>query len=66
MRNGGFDKDILLGPMEDKRRQGQPCMPWFDDIKKWTRMTVAKAARAALDRKSGDHIVNHSYAKCAE
>lgn len=32
MRPGGFDKDILLGPLEGRQHQGRPSISWINDI----------------------------------
>jgi len=33
-------KDIMLGPMPGKRRQGGQKQQWLDDLKEWTGLTI--------------------------
>ena len=50
IRRDGFEKDIIQGAVEGKRRRRRPASAWFEDIKRWTGLGMAAASRAALDR----------------
>ena len=50
IRRNGFEKDIIQGAVEGKRKRGRPPTGWFDDIKRWTDMGLSAATRAAADR----------------
>lgn len=50
---GGFDKDILLDPVEGKGHQRRTPMSWYDDIKMSTGMAVTEAVKATTERDEG-------------
>ena len=40
LRHNLLVKDIMLGPMPGKRRQGGQKQQWLDDLKEWTGLTI--------------------------
>ena len=43
MRHESFEKGIIQGMVEAKRKRGRPPREWMDDIKGWTGLSVAAA-----------------------
>ena len=50
MRHERFEKGIIQGMVEAKRKRGRPPSEWMDDIKDWTDLSVAAASSAAQNR----------------
>ena len=49
-RHNSLTKDIMLGPMPGKRRQGGQKKQWLDDFREWTGLTVPDLVCLAQDR----------------
>ena len=49
-RHNTLEKDILLGTMPGKRRQGGQKKQWLDDITQWSGQSLVSMVRMAEDR----------------
>jgi len=49
-RHNSLAKDIMLGPMPGKRRQGGQRKQWVDDLRQWTGLTIPDLVHLAQDR----------------
>jgi len=49
-RHNSLAKDIMLGPMQGKRRQGGQRKQWTDDLREWTGLTIPDMVHLAQDR----------------
>jgi len=49
-RHNSLAKDIMLGPMQGKRRQGGQRKQWIDDLREWTGLTIPDLIHLAQDR----------------
>ena len=50
VRTDSFEKTLMLGKTEDKRRKGQQRMRWLDDIIDLTDMSLSKLQELVMDR----------------
>ena len=50
MRHNSFEKNIIEGMMENKRRRGRPAASWLNDMKDISGTNVTMATRIAADR----------------
>ena len=53
MRHESFEKGIIQGMVEAKRKRGRPPREWMDDINGWTGLSVAAASSAAQKPQRG-------------
>ena len=51
MRHESFEKGIIQGMVEAKRKRVRPPREWMDDIKGWTGLSVAAAASSAAQNR---------------
>jgi len=51
-RHESLEKDIMLGIMPGKRRQGNQKKQWMDDIVQWGEKSLVEMVRQAENRKS--------------
>jgi len=49
-RHISLAKDIMLGPIQGKRRQGGQRKQWSDDLREWTGLTIPDLVHLAQDR----------------
>jgi len=49
-RHSSLEKDIMLGTMSGKRRQGGQKKQWLDDIPQWSSQSLVDKVRLAEDR----------------
>jgi len=49
-RHNTLEKDILLGTMPGKRRQGGQKKQWLDDITQWSGQSLVNMVRMSEDR----------------
>ena len=52
-RTDSFEKSLVLGKIEGKRRRGQQRMRWLDDITNSVGMSLSTLREIVKDRKSG-------------
>ena len=57
VRRNGFEKEIIQGSVEGRRRRGRPATPWSEDFRSWIGCNLAAASSAATDRKGWRMLV---------
>ena len=62
-RADSFEKTLMLGKIEGRRRRARQRMKWLDDITSSMDMSLSRLQETVKDREDGRHVAVHGVAK---